>query len=197
MTGAGSDDTGAFLREPREREQTVGSAVRLARSVFCRRLLCWGDQKAARDERTVPLRGGCTMRDSDDSRPRASDPDSGEDLDEDPGEDLEAMIEQADRPFASESFGTTAEEQEEGEPLDQKLAEERPSKPPFDSTLAIEDVDAPDDEPEMVGQATIEHDPFVAPEEAAMTVSEGAPGAVDHPDAHDDVERDDESSEEA
>src|SRR6266508_3321622 len=97
----------------------------------------------------------------------------------------------------SETAWILAEEEEEGEPLDQKLAEERPSKPPFDSTLAIEDVDAPDDEPEMVGQATIGHDPFVAPEEAAMTVSEGAPGAVDHPDAHDDVERDDESSEEA
>jgi hypothetical protein len=136
------------------------------------------------------------MRDSDNSRPHASDPDTGEDLDEDPGEELEAMIEQADRPFASESFGTTAEEQEEGEPLDQKLAEERQSKPPFDSTLAIEDFDAPDDEKELVGQASIEHDPFVAPEEAAITVREEAPGAVDHPDQHD-VQPDDESSEEA
>jgi hypothetical protein len=137
------------------------------------------------------------MRDSDNSRPNASDPDSGEELDEDPGEDFEAMIEQADRPFASESFGTTAEEQEEGEPLDQKLAEERPSRPAIDSTLAIEDVDAPDDEKDMVGQASLEHDPFVAPEEAAMTVREEAPGAVDHPDEHADVESYDESSEEA
>jgi hypothetical protein len=137
------------------------------------------------------------MRDSNDSRPHASDPDSGEDLDEDPGEDLEAMIEQADRPFASESFGTTAEEQEEGESLDQRLAEERPSRPAIDSTLAIEDVDAPDDEKDMVGQASLEHDPFVAPEEAAMTVREEAPGAVDHPDEHGDVELYDESSEEA
>ena len=137
------------------------------------------------------------MRDSDNSRPHASDPDTGEDLEDDPGEDLEAMIEQADRPFATESFGTTAEEQEEGESLDQRLAEERPSRPNVDSTLAIEDVDAPDDEPELVGEATTEHDPFVAPEEAAMTVREGAPGAVDHPDEHGDVELDDESSEEA
>ena len=137
------------------------------------------------------------MRDSDNSRPHASDPDTGEDLDEDPGEELEAMIEQADRPFASESFGTTAEEQEVGESLDQRLAEERPSRPNVDSTLAIEDFDAPDDEKELVGQASVEHDPFVAPEEAAMTVREGAPGAVDHPDEHGDVELDDESSEEA
>ncbi len=49
----------------------------------------------------------------------------------------------------------------------------------------------------MVGQASLEHDPFVAPEEAAMTVREEAPGAVDHPDEHGDVELYDESSEEA
>jgi len=136
------------------------------------------------------------MRDSDNSRPHASDPDTGEDLEDEPGEDLEAMIEQADRPFATESFGTTAEEQEEGESLDQRLAEERPSKPAVDSTLAIEDFDAPDDEKDLVGQASIEHDPFVSPEEAAMTIREEAPGAVDHPDHHSDIEPDDESSEE-
>jgi hypothetical protein len=124
------------------------------------------------------------MRTPDDDRPSGSDPDGGEDPEEDPGEDFEAMIEHADRPFASESFGTTADEQEEGEPLDRRLAEERPDRPPIDSTLAIEDVDGPDDESQLVGQATIEHDPFVAPEEAAMTVRGSAPGAVDHPDEH-------------
>jgi hypothetical protein len=135
------------------------------------------------------------MRDSDDSQPHASDPDSGEDLEDDTGDDLEAMIEQADRAFASESFGTTAEEQEEGESLDQRLAEELPDRPVVDVQLAIEDFDSPDDEAEMVGQASLEHDPFVAPEEAAMTVRDEAPGAVDHPDHHS-VERDDESDEE-
>jgi hypothetical protein len=105
----------------------------------------------------------------------------GEDPEVDPGEELEARIEQTDGYLASESFGTTAEEQEEGEPLDVKLAEERPSRPPIDRELAIEDFDAPDEEDELVATATIEHDPFVAPEEAAMTVRERAPGAVDHP----------------
>jgi hypothetical protein len=90
-----------------------------------------------------------------------------EDPEEDPGEELEATIEQADGYLASESFGTTAEEEEEGEPLDLKLA--------------VEDFDAPDDEDELVATATIEHEPFVAPEEAAMTVRERAPGAVDRP----------------
>lgn len=135
------------------------------------------------------------MRDSDDSRPHASDPETGEDLEDDPGDDLEAMIQQADRAFASESFGTTAEEQEEGESLDQRLAEERPDRPTADVQLAIEDVDSPDDESELVGQASLEHDPFVAPEEAAMTVRDVAPGAVDHADDHA-VERHDESDEE-
>jgi hypothetical protein len=135
------------------------------------------------------------MSASDDSQSPARDDDGGEDPEEDPGEELEAMIEQADHPFASESFGTTAEEQEEGEPLDQRLAEERPDRPPIDLQLAIEDFDAPDDEKEMVGRASLEHDHFVAPEEAAMTVRDRAPGAVDHPD--DDVEPYDESSDEA
>ena len=124
------------------------------------------------------------MSGSDGPRPTDWDVEGGEDPDEDPGEELEARIEQADRPFASESFGTTAEEQEEGEPFDQRLAEERPDSPSVDSTLAIEDADGLDDEAELVGQGTLERDPFVAPEEAAMTVRERAPGAVDHPDDH-------------
>jgi hypothetical protein len=107
----------------------------------------------------------------------------GEDPEADPGEDLEAAIEQADGYMASDSFGTTAAEEEEGEPLDLRLAEERPSKPPVDRELAIEDFDVPDEEDELVATATIEHDPYVAPEEAAMTIRERAPGAVDHPPA--------------
>jgi hypothetical protein len=141
------------------------------------------------------VKGGCTMHGSDDSQPPDRDVAGSEDLEEDPGEELEAMIEQADRPFASESFGTTAQEEREGESFDQRLGEERPSKPPLDRQLAIEDFDAPDEEKEMVGLASFEHDRFVAPEEAAMTVRDRAPGGVDHPD-DDDVSAD-ESSDEA
>jgi hypothetical protein len=137
------------------------------------------------------------MSDADDSRPQPSDPDTGEGLDEDPGEDLEAKILQTDRPFGSDSFGTTAEEQEEGESLDERLAEERPRRPGLDAALELEDVDAPDDESELVGEGSIEHDPFAAPEEAAMTVREDAPGATDHPDEHGDVEPADGGAEEA
>ena len=118
---------------------------------------------------------------SEDSRGPDRDAEGGEDPDEDPGEDLEAMIEQADRPFGGESFGTTAQEQEEGESLDQRLAEERPSREPLHVQLAIEDFDAPDDEKQLVGRASFDHDPFVAPEEAAMTVHDRASGGTDHP----------------
>ena len=105
------------------------------------------------------------------------------DAEDEEGEELEAMIEQADRAFASESFGTTALEQEEGESLDERLAEERPSRPPVEFGLLLEADAVPDEEKQIVGEASFEHDPFVAPEEAAMTIRTRAPGAVDHPEA--------------
>ena len=97
---------------------------------------------------------------------------------EDPGEELEALIEQADQPFASLSFGTTAEEQQEGESLGEQLKEEQRSRMPVDRELAIEDFDEGEDE--LVATASFEYDPFVSPEEAAMTVRDRVPGAVDH-----------------
>jgi hypothetical protein len=105
----------------------------------------------------------------------------GGDPEEDPAVEFEAMIEHADRPFAAESFGTTAEEEEEGEPLDQRLSEERPDRPISDVHVVIEDEAEPDDEAELVGEVAVEHDPFLPPEEAAITIRPRAPGAVDHP----------------
>src|SRR5690348_16811399 len=88
------------------------------------------------------------VHDSDESQWADHEDEGGQDPEADPGEDLEAMIEQADRPFATESFGTTAEEQEEGESLDQRLREEQPSRAPDDRQLAIEEDDALDEEAE-------------------------------------------------
>jgi hypothetical protein len=107
-----------------------------------------------------------------------------EDNPDDPADDdeLESLIEHADHPFASESFGTTAEEQLAGESLDQRLSEERPEGRTWDEELEIEDLDEPDDEPELIGRATALHDPFAAPEESAMSIRDDAPGAVDHAD---------------
>ena len=51
-----------------------------------------------------------------------------------------------------------------------------------DREIAIEDADAPDDEPQLVGEAVVDFDPLVAPEEAALSIRDRAPGAVDHED---------------
>ena len=123
------------------------------------------------------------MRDVED-RERPSEGDSDDEWDDGSGEALEELIEHADHAFGSESFGTTADEQERGEPIDSRLAEERPSRPILDDEPGIIDEDVPDDESEMVAEAVEERDPFVAPEEVAMSVREEAPGAVDHPDDH-------------
>ena len=121
------------------------------------------------------------MRDRE--RPSEEDPDD-DGWDDGSGEELEEMIEHADHALGAESFGTTADEQERGEPIDSRLAEERPSRPILDDEPGIIDEDVPDDESEMVAEAVEERDPFVAPEEVAMTVRDEAPGAVDHPDDH-------------
>jgi hypothetical protein len=139
-------------------------------------------------ERDLDHRKGVSAMGDVEDRERPSGEDSEDGWDDGSGEELEEMIEHADRALGAESFGTTADEQERGEPLDSRLAEERTDKPVLDAELGIIDEDVPDDESEMVGEAVGERDPFVAPEEVAMSVREEAPGAVDHPDDY--TERD-------
>jgi hypothetical protein len=103
-----------------------------------------------------------------------------EDDDEAESEQLEAEILRANRPFASDRWGTTAQEEVAGEGLDRALAEEVPEDTPTDEAVAVVD-DAPtDDEKELVGDAVDELDPFAAPEEAAFTVRDDAPGVTEH-----------------
>jgi hypothetical protein len=134
------------------------------------------------------MRRGVSDMGNVEDRDRPSDADSDE-WDDGTGEALEETIEHADRAPGAESFGTTADEQERGEPLDARLAEEGSDRPILDTELGLIDEDGPDDESELVGEAVGERDPFVAPEESAMSVRDEAPGAVDHPDDH--SERDD------
>ncbi len=108
------------------------------------------------------------------------DPNADVDPEDDAGEDLEAMIEQADHAFGAESFGTTAEEELRGESLDQRLSEERADPPKNDTELAIEDSDTVDDEAQLVAEATTQREAYVAPEDAAVSVRDTAPGGVDH-----------------
>jgi hypothetical protein len=92
----------------------------------------------------------------------------------------EELIEHAEGPMAT--FGTTAEEQRRGQSLDSRLADEGAGSPTETDDLEVFGDDRTDDEPEMVGEAATEQDPFLAPEDAAMSIRERAPGAVDHPD---------------
>jgi hypothetical protein len=133
------------------------------------------------------MRRGVSVMGNVEDRERPSDEDSDE-WDDGSGEALEEMIEHADRASGAESFGTTADEQERGEPIDARLAEEQTDRPIHDTELGLIDEDGPDEEAEMVGEAIGERDPFVAPEDSAMSVRDEAPGAVDHPDDH--TERD-------
>lgn len=107
-----------------------------------------------------------------------------EPIDADDGDEQEAAIMRADHAFAAESFGTTAEEALEGESLDERLAEERPDRPGTDETLSVLDQGLADGEDELVGEAVLEEDDFSAPEEAALTVRDRAPGATDRDDPH-------------
>jgi hypothetical protein len=104
--------------------------------------------------------------------------------DADEGDELEAAIMRADHAFGAESVGTTAEEELEGESLDQRLAEERPDRPGIDEALSVVDEGLTDDEGELVGDAVTERDEFASPEEAALSVRDSAPGATDHEDPH-------------
>jgi hypothetical protein len=104
--------------------------------------------------------------------------------DADETDELEASIMQADHAFASESFGTTAEEELEGESLDERLAEERPERSPTDEVVSVVAEDLSDEEKDLVGDAVLEEDEFATPEEAALSVREDAPGATDHDDPH-------------
>jgi hypothetical protein len=104
--------------------------------------------------------------------------------DSDESDELEASIMQADRAFASESFGTTAEEELAGESLDRRLAEERPERSTTDEVLAIIDEGLSDEEGELIGEAALEQDEFASPEEAAVRARDTIPGATDHDDPH-------------
>ncbi len=104
--------------------------------------------------------------------------------DVDEGDELEAAIMQADHAFGAESVGTTADEELEGESLDQRLAEERPDRSSADEVLSVVDDGPSDDEEELVGDVVIERDEFASPEEAALSVRDSAPGATDHDDPH-------------
>jgi hypothetical protein len=58
------------------------------------------------------------------------------------------------------------------------------ASPSTDEALSVVDGGVSDDEDELVGDAVLERDEFVSPEEAALSVRDSAPGATDHDDPH-------------
>lgn len=114
------------------------------------------------------------------------DADADVDPDEDRGEATEAIIERADGAYG-ERFGTTASEEEAGESLDQRLAEERPDRRSDEFGVAIEDGEGEEDG-QLAGEVSSERDPFIAPEDAAVTIRRTAPGGTDHMPETEDIE---------
>ncbi len=99
--------------------------------------------------------------------------DASDTLDGDPGYDpLDQGIAPPDRWSAGEGFGTTAEEEQEGESLDQLLAEEEPEPDPY----ADEDETAPaagldDSEPEPRSGRLVADDEGISPDQDADLVA--------------------------
>jgi len=104
--------------------------------------------------------------------------------DSDESDELESKILRANRPFAVDRFGTTAEEARAGEGLDRALAQEVADEGPTTESVSVVDEGPFDDEAALVGDAVLQRDDFPAPEEAALTVGAGVPGATDHDDPH-------------
>jgi hypothetical protein len=102
--------------------------------------------------------------------------------DEGDGEELEAEILRADHASGAELRGTTPEEELAGQGLDQALARERPEGRIVDEALEILDEGPEDLEGELVAEGSRVQDDFAAPEEAALSVRDEAPGATNHDD---------------
>jgi hypothetical protein len=102
--------------------------------------------------------------------------------DDDVLEEMEEEIELMDRPLGVDER-TTATEGLEGDTLDERLARDVPDcggrRQPEPRTIAEED--APDVEPELVGDEADAGD-RPSPEESAMRVRDDAPGVTDHDD---------------
>jgi hypothetical protein len=93
-----------------------------------------------------------------------------------------------DEPEAADDYGTTATEQREGEPLDDRLAEERPDQEPLADTtpgrLVEEASGVTDREKDEVAEEAEEDRVGLTAEEAAMRVEEEPEGLTGGPDQY-------------
>ena len=104
----------------------------------------------------------------------------------DPQEGL--MVPPRDEARAAEDHGVTAEEQREGLPLDDRLAEEVPDTEPgareTPGRLREEGFGFVDDEKDLVGEAAEDEVEDLTAEEAAVRVEETPGGLVGGPDSY-------------
>jgi hypothetical protein len=109
-----------------------------------------------------------------------SDAGTGASTDPDEEEELESEIERTDRDPTS---GLTADELRRGPSLDEQLAEETRNDDGDDgASIALGEEDAPDDEAQLIGSAEAQDDPWAAPEDRALSVTDEPPGLTDDPD---------------
>lgn len=109
-----------------------------------------------------------------------SDAGTGAGTDPDEEERLEVEIERTDH---DPSTGLTADELRRGPTLDEQLAEETSTDDSGDdASVALAEEDAPDDEAELIGSAETQEDPWAAPEDRALSVTETPQGLTDDPD---------------
>jgi hypothetical protein len=105
------------------------------------------------------------------------------DDDADAGEAMEDLISDMDRPLGAEDH-TTAEEQGDGDTIDDRTRREQPQRVRRRDRVELTDEadgEGVDAEAEMVGSQADQFGPE-SPEQAAMHVVDEAPGGVDHPD---------------
>ena len=102
------------------------------------------------------------------------------------GDPQEGIVVPRDEPRASEDWGTTAAEQREEEPLEDRLREEVPDREPGQrpeaGRLVEEGSGLLDEEKDLVAPDLEEETGGLSAEEAAVRLEESPGGVVDHPD---------------
>jgi hypothetical protein len=103
------------------------------------------------------------------------------------GDAQEGLLPPADEPRAAEGFGTTAEEQREGEPLEEKLSEEAPDRPsqnrPPLGRLVEPGSGVTDEEKDEISEEAEDDRTGLSAEEAAVR-DEEEPGLTGGPDQY-------------
>ena len=104
------------------------------------------------------------------------------------GDQQEGLLPPGDEPRAAEGFGTTAEEQREGESLEERLEEEAPDRqagePPHMGRLVEEGSGVTDREKDEVAEEADDDRAGLTAEEAAMREDEEPGGLTDGPDQY-------------